>query len=118
MKPNPAPSLPPQPVPVRFKFAHPTATTVCIAGTFNDWQPAAKPMRSTGVGQWWKETNLPPGDYEYCFVVDGQWQPDPLARESVPNPFGGQNSVLKVFRSSAAEHLADAENLPMKNTNL
>jgi hypothetical protein len=42
--------------------------------------------------------------------------PDPLARETVPNPFGGRNSILKVFCSPEAAHLADAENLPMKNT--
>jgi hypothetical protein len=28
--------------------------------------------------------------------VDGRWMPDPLARESVPNPFGGKNSILTV----------------------
>jgi hypothetical protein len=39
---------------------------------------------------------LAPGTYEYCLVVDGQWMPDPLAKETVPNPFGGRNSVLKV----------------------
>jgi hypothetical protein len=32
-------------------------------------------------------------------VVDGHWMTDPLATESVPNPFGGKNSVLKVARS-------------------
>jgi PAS domain S-box-containing protein len=29
--------------PVHFEFTHPTARAVCIAGTFNDWQPEAKP---------------------------------------------------------------------------
>jgi hypothetical protein len=28
--------------------------------------------------------------------VDGQWLPDPNAKESVENPFGGRNSVLTV----------------------
>jgi hypothetical protein len=28
--------------------------------------------------------------------VDGQWLPDPNAKESVENPFGGRNSVLVV----------------------
>jgi len=104
-------------VPVRFEFAHPTATTVCIAGTFNHWQPASKSMHSLGNGHWLKETALAPGAYEYCLVVDGQWMPDPLAGETVPNPFGGRNSVLKVASSQEAAHLADAENLPVKNTN-
>ena len=100
-------------VPVRFEFTHPTATTVCIAGTFNHWKPEAKNLHASGVGHWWKETALAPGTYEYCLVVDGQWMPDPLARESVPNPFGGKNSILKVAASPEAAHLDDAENQPL-----
>ena len=105
----------PQLVPVRFEFTNPKATTVCIAGTFNHWQPEAKTLHSSGVGNWWKETSLAPGTYEYCLVVDGKWIPDPLARESVPNPFGGRNSILRVATSPEAAHLADAENIPLKN---
>lgn len=104
-------------VPVRFEFNHPTATTVAVAGTFNDWNPEAKAMHSSGVGNWWKETALAPGTYEYCLVVDGKWMPDPLAKDFTPNPFGGRNSVLKVADSPQATHLADARNLPLKNAN-
>ena len=103
--------------PVHFEFTHPTASTVCIAGTFNDWDPEAKPMRPLGSGRWHKESDLPPGTYEYCLVVDGKWMPDPRARETVPNPFGGSNSILKVARSLEASHLANAEHLPLKNKN-
>ena len=53
-------------------------------------------MIPVGEGRWVKELALPPGDYEYRFVVDGAWIPDPLAKETVPNPFGEMNSVLKV----------------------
>jgi 1,4-alpha-glucan branching enzyme len=101
--------------PVRFEFTHPTATTVCVAGAFNNWQPEDKPMHSAGGGRWLKETVLPPGTYEYCLVVDGRWMPDPLAKETAANPFGGRNSVLKVARSREATHLADAEHLPLHN---
>lgn len=83
-------------VPVRFEFTHPTAASVCVAGSFNEWKPEAKTLHATGGGRWVKETVLAPGTYEYCLVVDGRWMPDPLARESVPNPFGGRNSVLEV----------------------
>ena len=41
------------------------------------------------------ELALPPGTYEYRLVVDGEWIADPSAKETVPNPFGGVNSVLK-----------------------
>ena len=104
-----------QPTPVRFEFTHPTARTVCIAGTFNHWQPEAKTLHTSGGGQWWKETALAPGIYEYCLVVDGQWIPDPLVNETVANPFGGRNSVLRVADSPQAVHLSAAENVPLKN---
>jgi 1,4-alpha-glucan branching enzyme len=90
------PSAGPALVPVRFEYTDTTATTVCVAGSFNDWQPTAKSLHRSGEGHWLKETALVPGAYEYCLVVDGHWIPDPLAKEAVPNPFGGMNSVLKV----------------------
>ena len=104
-------------VSVRFEFTHPTAKTVFLAGTFNQWKPEAKTLHSSGAGNWWKETSLAPGTYEYCLVVDGQWMPDPRTTESVANPFGGRNSVLHVASSPEAAHLSAAENLPLKNAN-
>jgi hypothetical protein len=82
--------------PVHLQFTHPTATAVCIAGTFNDWRPEATLMVALGDGRWIKELALPPGVYEYRIVADGEWMADPLASETSPNPFGGLNSVLKV----------------------
>ncbi len=105
----------PQLVPVHFEFTHPTAATVYVAGTFNNWKPEAKALHPSGGGRWVKESALPPGTYEYCLIVDGQWMPDPLARETVPNPFGGRNSVLRVTGLPESDHLADAEKLPLKN---
>ncbi len=102
-------------VPIHFEFKDPKAMTVCLAGTFNRWQPDGNTLDSSGVGHWWKDTALQPGAYEYCFVVDGKWIPDPLAKETVPNPFGGRNSLLRVASSPEAAHRADAENLPLKN---
>ena len=102
---------------VRFEFTHPTATTVCVAGTFNNWKAESKILHSSGEGHWWKETMLAPGTYEYCLVVDGKYIPDPLVAETVPNPFGGRNSVLIVATSPESAHLADAENFPLKNIN-
>jgi 1,4-alpha-glucan branching enzyme len=89
-------------VPVSFKFLHATAATVSVAGTFNDWHPTTKIMYRSGEDQWLKEAFLPPGNYEYCLVVDGRWIPDPLAEDQVPNPFGGRNSILKVANAPEA----------------
>ena len=53
-------------------------------------------MIALSQGRWAKDLALPPLDYEYCLVMDGQWTPDPHATETVPNPFGGLNSIHRV----------------------
>jgi len=103
--------------PSYFEFTHPTARAVHIAGSFNDRQPEAEPMHPMGEGYWLGKTTLPPGSYKYCLVVDGQWAPDPLARETVSNPFGGKNSVLKVPGWQQGAHRLDAEHLQPKTAN-
>ncbi len=88
-----------KPVPVRFEFRDPTALSVAVAGTFNDWDPKKHTLQHNGDGVWFREAKLHPGQHEYCMVVDGHWMPDPVAQESRPNPFGGRNSVLMVSAS-------------------
>lgn len=106
-------NLGPEPIRVRFEFTDPTALAVSVAGTFNNWNLTTQSMFSTGNGLWLKETDLPPGVYEYCLVVDGAWIADPNALESVPNPYGGRNSVLKVACSPAAAHRDAGMNQPL-----
>ena len=78
-----------------------------IAGTFNDWHPTTKSMRDSGNGHWLKEAFLRPGSYEYCLVVDDEWMADPLAKDQVPNSFGGTNSILTVANPQCAAAHAD-----------
>ena len=103
---TPDPSIPassghPNPPPahtktVTLEYPDASAQRVYVAGTFNNWQPRATPMLPFGHGRWMKELSLAPGTYEYLFVVDGKWVPDRQAGDSIANPFGGVNSVLKV----------------------
>jgi 1,4-alpha-glucan branching enzyme len=86
---------------VHFEYRDPTATMVCLAGTFNDWHPTASEMVRMEDGRWLKELTLPPGRYEYRLVVDGVWMPDPACPISAPNSYGGENSVLTVPAGSA-----------------
>ena len=67
-----------------------------MAGSFNEWKPEKTPLARVGDGRWAGELAVKPGRHEYLFVVDGQWLPDPAAKESVQNPFGGRNSLLVV----------------------
>jgi hypothetical protein len=81
---------------VCLEFIKPEAKNVCVAGSFNGWKPEKTPLIRKGDGSWVGNLSVNPGRYEYLFVVDGQWLPDPTAKESVQNPFGGKNSVLVV----------------------
>lgn len=89
---------------VRLEFFHPQARQVQLAGSFNDWRPRATWMISLGSGRWVKELLLPPGRYEYCFVVDGVWLPDPRAEESTRRADGRVTSILVVPPSDGQGH--------------
>lgn len=81
---------------IHFEYVSSTAESVAIAGTFNEWRPETTPMIALARGRWARDLALPSGHYEYCLVVDGRWTSDPRAIGTVPNPFGGVNSVLRV----------------------
>ena len=89
-------TVPPPGSRVSLELVKPEARTVCVAGTFNGWKPEKTPLVRQGNGRWAGDLSVKAGRYEYLFVVDGQWLPDPNAKESVQNPFGGKNSVLVV----------------------
>ncbi|WP_044891958.1 glycogen-binding domain-containing protein [Opitutus terrae] len=78
-----------------FTYLDPLATTVFVAGSFNDWKPDAAAMIQVIPGRWELEVSLPPGRHEYLFVVDGKWVVDPTAKETCPNPYGGLNAVAQ-----------------------
>ena len=81
---------------ISLELVQPGAKTVCVAGSFNEWKPETTPLSQVGNGRWVGDLKIHPGRYEYLFVVDGQWLPDPNAKETVQNPYGGRNSVLSV----------------------
>jgi 1,4-alpha-glucan branching enzyme len=81
---------------VSLELIKPEAKNVFVAGSFNEWKPEKAPLVRVGDGRWAGDLAVKPGRHEYLFVVDGQWLPDPNAKESVENPFGGKNSVLVV----------------------
>ena len=81
---------------VSLELTKPDAKHVFVAGSFNEWKPEKTPLERLGDGRWAGDLAVKPGRHEYLFVVDGHWLPDPTAKESVQNPFGGWNSVLVV----------------------
>ena len=71
---------------------------VMLAGTFNGWSTEANPMALEG-GKWSLTLLLPPGEYQYKFVADGNWITDRTADKFHPDGYGGQNSVVVVDES-------------------
>lgn len=79
-----------------FTYRAPTGTTqVFLAGDFNAWSPRATRMVRRGE-TYSKRLSLRPGEYQYKFVVDGQWCEDPLASQQAPNHLGSMNSVIRI----------------------
>jgi len=54
-------------------------------------------MKMDDEGIWRISLALNPGQYEYEFFVDGEWQNDPNCFSSAENPFGTSNS-LKIVK--------------------
>ena len=83
---------------LEISFLAPAATTVAVVGDFNRWDPQRNLMvRASHAGVWGVKLRLPPGVYQYSFVVDGKvWEADPRARSFVDDGFGGRNSVIVV----------------------
>ncbi len=81
---------------VNLEYFAPAAESVAVAGTFNGWDANASPLRQFRGGRWSVRLSLEPAIYEYRFLVDGAWKPDPAAKRYVTNCCGGVNSVLIV----------------------
>ena len=81
---------------ITFALYAPEAEAVRLAGCFTHWQDAAVNLRKQKGGMWKTTLSLPPGTYEYRFMVDGQWCDDPACPTRKPNTFGSQNCIREV----------------------
>ena len=81
---------------VTFSFKAIDATEVILMGDFNDWDPKKHPMNRNENGVWEKAIIIPPGRYEYKFMVDGRWREDPLNDQRCSNCYGTYNNIVTV----------------------
>jgi len=72
------------------------AREVVLTGDFTGWSKDRVRLFPSGPGEWGAQLELPPGEYQYRLIVDGEWRDDPAGAKRVPNPFGTHNSVLIV----------------------
>jgi hypothetical protein len=93
---------------VMFLFEAPSAKLVQLAGNWpeNNWLAGQAQTGSFLVGEmkdtdgdgiWERLEPLPPGRYQYKFVIDRvNWKPDPNNPQRVDDGYGGFNSLLIV----------------------
>jgi 1,4-alpha-glucan branching enzyme len=81
---------------ITFRFEAPYADKVSLMGDFNQWDETRHKMRKTTRGKWEKTVVIPPGQYEYKFLVDEKWLLDPANEIVCQNCFGSMNSIIVV----------------------
>lgn len=81
-----------------FVFHDDAASTVSVAGNFNEWNRVTAPLKRNSDGFWTTEILSPSaGRLEYKFIIDGKrWIEDPSNGMKAPDDHGGFNSVLLV----------------------
>lgn len=74
------------------------AQTACLCGDFNDWDKESHPMEKKEDGSFSLTMNLEAGrHYHFRYFLDGErWENDWEADAYVPNPFGGEDSVINL----------------------
>lgn len=71
------------------------ARRVAVAGNFNDWRPNELFMERTNEG-WQLPYALGAGNYQYKFLVDGNWITDPANPSIVDDGKGNENSFMVI----------------------
>ena len=75
-------------------FGDSSTTSVKVNGSFNNWIDL--PLVNVGNNVWELQVELKPGEYNYAFIVNGEWTLDPLNRNKTMDNFGSPFSVLHV----------------------
>ena len=74
----------------------PEARTVTLAGSFNGWDREHTFFRRE-AGRWTCRLQLPPGEYQYKIVVDGEeWMLDPGNPQTIDDGNGNTNSLIVI----------------------
>jgi len=82
---------------VHFEVSFPDATSVAVAGDFNQWSTTSHPLARNSSGIWSTVVSLPPGEHAFMYVVDDtRWTTPAQAEVYVDDGFGSKNGVVVV----------------------
>lgn len=82
---------------VKFEVLAEPNSKVFLAGSFNGWSSETKQLKEKDADGVYNGTLLlEPGEYEYKFVINGEWLIDSENPNFSQNKLGTLNSVVKV----------------------
>jgi len=82
--------------PIPFVCLADQAEQVSLVGDFNDWDPAAHPLKRELDGAWRIEVSLNHGHHHYLFLIDGKPMLDPRAQGVARNERNEKVSLVAV----------------------
>ncbi|MCB9474252.1 MAG: hypothetical protein H6678_10625 [Candidatus Delongbacteria bacterium] len=98
---------------VDFQFRAPDgATQISVAGSFNQWDPAAAPMELGDDGLWHTSLCLAPGWYTYKFVAGKVWLTDWGNPQRISDGGLGFDAILKVGEPPVPVRRLNPEPMP------
>jgi hypothetical protein len=84
-----------RPARARLRLVAPSATSVAVVGSWDDWAaPRLLERKPRGLWEIWLP--LSPGQHRYHFLVDGRLVSPPRAMRYAADGFGGQDGVLEI----------------------
>ena len=82
---------------IKLVYFSKTAATVSVVGSFNGWEREIQLQPREDSGYWVTQVTVPPGEYSYAFMIDGNVRvADPTANSFMEDDYGSQNSVVRV----------------------
>jgi len=81
---------------INFTCIAPQARSVSLVGDFNQWNPAAHPMKQMPDRAWLLSLELKHGHHRYAFLVDGELTLDPRAQGVTRNDKNERVSLVPV----------------------
>lgn len=79
-----------------FRVHAPKASQVGVTGDFEGWRADGEALKPLGGGWWQLTLKIPPGHYQYLYLIDGQPLTPPESVIVVDDGFGGRNGLLEV----------------------
>jgi 1,4-alpha-glucan branching enzyme len=81
---------------IRFEWPAEKAREVFLVGDFNRWDEKSHRLQKSAKNRYQIELEIPPGKYQFKFLIDGIWYNDPDADEYEYNAWGSEDSVIWV----------------------